>query len=1795
MSSLDLVDYNIPGAFPYDLVEVVAPIPLLQSIAYRAAFFFGWSCMVVCVVTFGFINFYFPWLGVLTWTYLFFGIYFNVSLFVVMQFVLYNGFRLMAILWHADAGTVENAVYLLYAPYFSTFYDLSADSRGAEDARFALTHGMLDPIARLISTFIRPFTSWVFKKLSAVKYVPDLVIKPPSSEINFEQHVLESLQLEGFSEEFMRKNLLISEPISAWDDDLVSRQEPFVELAFLLARCVILCRLDISTIVYLSCWAVPFSMLYVALVFLKIGKAAISVLWSCLKLWFIGMTLSLVAPLPYLIVWMNMYHKILFKYPIMIVTRLLNPWFWVKVYQFVKTFMIFVFVKIILYYQFFSLLLERNQGSQSMIKRQQKLQARFNQTWLSLQLVISDISLPEYIRSFNTDFSKESLQETFDKLAALGWPVNVSVLPDIKYTGDFADWFVTKIDFNQGIHQLQCHIDADLETFEADNNLVYKRTESYASFKNELNTTARYFFRPEYQFSSIQLADAWDVFGEIFENSRLTPFNRIIQKWQKKYGLAAWAKVKGPFGRERKLSRREFIQSIGMSEFKKLWWQTFKIAPSLVPLNPVSVKREALPQKKWSFDKVRTVIGSPITQYISATIWDSFPAHNFRWQTTPSKLGMPLNGWAMGKVFSEHAKRDIHYAADCSAFDSTLSGPVMDNIAALFKKGYENHKNHNRICELIDHNRFQVENGLLALTSSGNVFNKGTGASTGHSSTSLTNTMGMGTLFLAAFREITGLSSKEFKHFNALSLYGDDNMISWQKDAPPSWNFKAVQQAMARWGVELREEATGDLEKIEFLSKFARRPTAKDISEFEEFSLDVPEWVVYHNREKLVGKIKTPLTSRRATYATTRLISYLELCAGHRDIYDSLVAIILRKTALAKKEDSRFNVRIPSYQAVLTNWYNPSSDFTHLHSDRVTDENFKDGLVLFGEMSIFDHLTNFLSRIVDVFNPDVYNSTFTNFIQRPFRKFSEWPFAMLSHANSAHTARHLSTIVQKSPYDWISNEVELVTAGDKRFATSKLFKHWLYMALRKDRGSYFSLYISGFDKKLCDLKAVLFGYLDLSVRRVDIPFWNILLVACLGAIPDVPLPDYTKIPGYRSFCDFSLGSLADQIFAFGLNKIWSLTPPNFVSVLAAVKDIDHDHPVVIQASTGTGKTTVMINLIAKKFQQFSKIVVIEPRASIVKGVVPYMQKAFGMDVTLLTQGEAYDKQARVVYCTPMEIFLHPEFFQQNTLFIVDECHVDEPLHSFALAYLEQKKVHLILTSATPQETPHRLTQLSVPNLWSIEQIDALNLIQSSNSYSSLRVLSNLEDKTSSYVEQFQIYKGFVSHYLANANPWAKSLVFVNTIKEVEVLTATLKPGPSGPVIGMWSGHTDLPDRWSIVVTTSVCDVGVTLPNVDHVFTTDTLLEVRDISGKIGPVYSRAPKSLLTQRRGRTGRTNNGRFILYKIFGLRDKVPFSFKETFASLISSGVSFDHINLVYPNEVRSLVGGDQNFSKFALDLKIAEDKVFSYARAFSLSHSANPSPVQVGAIKVGTKVIDWISDLVPATADNYVVARGGWSLLSDVYNFVSVALLDDFQGVPLKLHVREDAEGGPLFQRTPKEAEADVLVATSYIHAQTRVGLDRVPQYQDEIEEKQNLRSQYSGAVETLNTQISELQNKIALNLVDSLDGQVWRYFRFAVAADWFDLYTMSALMNAFSAFLAEFEYYGDLFQDVIVHVREEDGNLRAIHEDENLNESMNEVLMAFHDHCKEHNLSFDIDDRFFTHPNFNIFGSYATNRA
>lgn len=300
---------------------------------------------------------------------------------------------------------------------------------------------------------------------------------------------------------------------------------------------------------------------------------------------------------------------------------------------------------------------------------------------------INDLGLPEFVRArFSKSPTLENIRYSNQLMSDLGWPINVAVTDSYK-PNPYTSWTIGGTDFATGVRQLKMKVDKDLDGLRLA-AIHYKRTEEYRTEENELQSLARYFKRPSYDFPDLLLDDVWEVVRDIFATSRLTSFNHIIRMWEKKYALGAF--MKSPYSIYSKYKRSIFIRDLGgMSNFKKLWATTFYWASQMVPVAHVSVKDEALPPRKWMADKVRTVIGSPVAHYIMSTIWNYGPNHNFKWETTPIKVGMPLNGYWMTRIWQQHSRAQIHVEGDFSNFDSTLSGKIMSLVKEVRKKGYE--------------------------------------------------------------------------------------------------------------------------------------------------------------------------------------------------------------------------------------------------------------------------------------------------------------------------------------------------------------------------------------------------------------------------------------------------------------------------------------------------------------------------------------------------------------------------------------------------------------------------------------------------------------------------------------------------------------------------------------------------------------------------------------------------------------------------------------------------------------------------------------------------------------------------------------------------------------------------------------------------------------------------------------------------------------------------------------------------------------------------------------------------
>jgi hypothetical protein len=1152
----------------------------------------------------------------------------------------------------------------------------------------------------------------------------------------------------------------------------------------------------------------------------------------------------------------------------------------------------------------------------------------WNNTIQDLTRFVDKISVPNVIRSLPDRFDAEAINETNRILESLGFPKAPEVGPEPNTEPQnfkkYADAFIGRADIRQGILHLELSVAKELDNLKG---LApqYKRTEQYATFENELESLSRYFEAREVDLPDLPIDEIWVLVGKIFEKSRLTPFSYILKKWEKKYGLGPFYGTTTAKGKFKKLSRRAFINQIGgMANMLKLWAKTFEVAPGLVPVAPVSVKNEALPEKKWANDIVRTVIGSPIVHYISSTMWNFDANHRNLWWSTNIKVGMPLNGFNFSKLVREHLAYDVHFAGDFSAFDSTVEQKLSKLIAKVRKAGFNHggvrHRDYSILCFLIDSNYNNLVHMPLMTTSTGNIYKKRTGLSTGHSSTSMDNSLAVTLLYLAAWKKVTGLTAHQFRHYCKLSNYGDDHILSWLASAPASWNSHNIMLAMKSFGVDLRdEEPSHDIMRFQFLSKGWRKPTTADVVEMERAGLRVPDIIAYHDAKKLAGKAYAPSKDIKVDrdFRVKRLVSYLYLTAHHKDLYDKIREDIELVRVSNKGKIMPYPVKIPTYDEVLQKWYNPSASVLEEDQD-------PEGQILDYSMDGFvDSVVNIMAVVPDILNPSIYNMGYTNYLTSLFRRHVNWPLELIRRANTALTHTHLVSLTRKTCYDFLSDNPAIASEPCNVGDGGLLLRHWLFIALRGPRLNPAATAIgSWIDRKLADLNFVINGHVQPVVRRLDFPFFQILLVAALALLPDVPMPwfvPYIRLP--------SIGALIESMYGIVLNLIWSKVPANMKEASSALAMLGPEtHKVLIQAPTGTGKSTTLVNFIYRfHAHRFVRYIIVVPRHLLVLTLTPYLRSNFGVPAHEVTTGFKYDPSMRVVVTTAAEVLLHEEWLTEGNLIQLDESHVVEPLYLLLRRVMDNLRVNYVMTTATPSESNLEgsiMVPLTIASTWKV--LDT-----------SFKVVPAQDFDYAAYWESYRIEVLSI----VRSQVLSKILVFVVDVSQAQWLAA--RCGRPSCILSSTSKVID--PNASIIIATSVADVGLTIPDVDWVITSNILRKM--VAGN-PPTVSlvETDPSLLRQRRGRTGRTSNGLFTLVKY----DRPAFTVQDgewtdvaIASTALKSGVPVDLIAKFMPQSLTALWGKTydrsddemidkfvSNFNKFKTALDSDQQRTFAFS---------------------------------------------------------------------------------------------------------------------------------------------------------------------------------------------------------------------------------------------------------------------------
>lgn len=1095
--------------------------------------------------------------------------------------------------------------------------------------------------------------------------------------------------------------------------------------------------------------------------------------------------------------------------------------------------------------------------SERLAGRRRKVGAVFRVTMMRSVHFISNLRLPAFVRNrFQHGASRDALVKGREIMAELGWPVNVDVedppggpIRPVNFA-KWADWHVADTSFATGIRQMKLHAKEALQDL-AIIAPAYARTEEYRTYENELESTARYFQDRRVDFSLDILDDVWAIVKPIFQHSRLTKFGDIIYLWEKKYSLGFW--MTDPKGR-RKLSRRSFIAKVGMPWFKRLWAKTFMRAAEIAPVAHLSVKDEYLSPLKWAKDVVRTIIGSPISHYIGSTVFAHQPNHSFRFQETPIKVGMPLTGYWMGRLFDRHSRFHRHIEGDFTAFDSTIEGPVKEVIRAIRKRGFSAHKDHMAICDLIDSMYDQIDHQFLGFTTTGSVFRKGSGLTTGHSSTSMDNSVACIVFYVAAWKALTGLSAREFMHFNELSTYGDDHVLSTMASAPTAWKASNIAAVMAKWGVT-NNVAEKPLDEISFLGKLNSALTPALEAELLANGVRGVTRAIWHDKTRLVGKLTGKLRSTEPTYRATRLMSYLQLTAHHPEVYAAIVRE-LAKSPLDKIVKNNFG-QIPTYAQIMQGWYKPvERKLTEPDDDPDEAWNNDGRLVTMGRPSLLDHVLQVLAVVPDMLNPVLFNHGPTRAMVGVLSPHLSWVLTFLMEANGITTYANVRHHLSKTPYRFVDTDVVLPQRHPDDF-TSLLVRHWLFLAYTRIRPRFRGLEVGEFlIRKSADLAFLCRGQVITDLPSSLFPLDCALICAALSWV-SVP---YNALGFLREAAFPDIAALIDVVWNRVLSTVWTAVPANFSEVDAVVAQLGaRFKTVLVEAPTGSGKSTALVaHLALAQHAPHRKLIVIEPRTLLVVGLTEYVSSSFGIWCTGATTGVTFDPRARVWFMTPQSFLGHLHLMKKEDLFMIDECHVNEPLVSMLAELLPKWGFRTILATATPSVSnkANACVSVSVP-------------------------IASVYTVTEEHVDIADTHT-YLGEALAHANSLAKNvktLMIVDSPEQVDrCVAASLTPAQ-----GLSSRHSPILKNVNRFFATNVVDVGVTIPGLRVLITPNW------VYGGSGTRWALS-ESGFRQRRGRLGRTNNGVLFVYKPHGqVLDPEPVTGPvDAWAAALSAGIS-------------------------------------------------------------------------------------------------------------------------------------------------------------------------------------------------------------------------------------------------------------------------------------------------------------------
>lgn len=314
---------------------------------------------------------------------------------------------------------------------------------------------------------------------------------------------------------------------------------------------------------------------------------------------------------------------------------------------------------------------------------------------------------------------------------------------------------------------------------------------------------------------------------------------------------------------------------------------------------------------------------------------------------------------------------------------------------------------------------------------------------------------------------------------------------------------------------------------------------------------------------------------------------------------------------------------------------------------------------------------------------------------------------------------------------------------------------------------------------------------------------------------------------------------------------------------------------IVSAETGSGKSTQISQYLA---EYYSKIVVTEPRImaakTLAKRVTEEMGVTLGEDVGYMTAyDKCYSKGSNILYCTD-GLQLIRTIFSDDTetenVLIIDEVHEwnlnIETLIAWCKFMQGKWNTKVVIMSAT----------LDVTGLANFFGEDVATLTIPGTLYD-VEVEERHEEALISTIKE-------------NINQRKNILVFVAGKKEISTVMEELA-GEDATVLPLhgemdWDDQKKCFEHYSnpkVIVATNVAQTSLTIPDIDVVVDTgEARISVAE-NGIQGLFLKYISRSDIMQRKGRAGRTKEGKYILCSNARIEDREEFSVPEIQRSIL------------------------------------------------------------------------------------------------------------------------------------------------------------------------------------------------------------------------------------------------------------------------------------------------------------------------